>query len=496
MNARQVATATVLLLGAASPARGQAAPQPQGPPVRAAIEAVLRDLDDRFARGDVDGYLRAFVPDHPGAHAMLGVRLRRALGLGDTPRRTSELLGTPRTIGPRVVADVRSVLTFGGAHEPAGRRIVEQSVVAFRVDRGDGAAVTAVPTFSVDMPPPRAGAAAPRPVGDAFRCPACNYEIGGESGWICVPMPDERAQALEGATFYLVGTDLACDLSVRIADHDATALSTARALAEGMRELDPGTRPGLATAWQPPAHAALVAPEITGARLEATRGDGGVAILHLVQFGGLQHVLLARCSAATWSQRRADLQRLLASYRLLQTDCDFADTAARSLQHHTGGSLTGGRYRNDTHGLELTGPQGWRAEQRSGGAAFRVVWTSPYGSRLWLVGYPVPAGMPRWCTATADRWLEKLCNDAGLEPTAPDGQAAQATAWQPFAPLAAQTRTLRSVPRHIVDPSRPRERLLRAVVRDDLLVVLDAKAADAEDLPVLRAALDALTGTR
>ncbi|MCA8965551.1 MAG: hypothetical protein KDC48_11740, partial [Planctomycetes bacterium] len=226
-------------------------------------------------------------------------------------------------------------------------------------------------------------------------------------------------------------------------------------------------------------------------------------VLHLVQFGGLQHVLLARCSTATWATRRDDLRRLLSSYRLLTTDCDFADTAAKSLRHHTGGSLTDGSYRNDTRGVELAGPAGWRAEQRCGGAAFRVVWTSPAGSRLWLVGYPVPTGLRRWCTATADRWLDQLCTDAGLDVSAGE-HGKDDPVWTPFAPLsttgaapaAAQARLLRCTPRRIVDPTRPNERLLRAVVRDDLLVLIDAIPADAADLPALRAALEALRAAR
>ncbi len=503
---------------------GQTGAQTGVLPVRTAIETVLGELDGDFARGDVAAYLRRFAPDHPGAHAMHGVHLRRLLQLGDGPARRTRLLGTPRTIGPRVVADVEHTITFADERLPADFEVVERAVMAFQVTAGN-AAKGAVPTFAVDVPMPRrlgekVKGEMVKPVGNSFRCSACNYAIGGESGWLCVPMPDERAQALEGATFYLIGSDLACDISVRIADHEATALSTARALGEGLRELDPGTRPGLATTWLPPAHepqahepGGAAPSNIEGARLQARRSDGGVATLHVVQFGGLQHVLLARCSAATWLARRDDLQRLLASYHLLDTDCDFAGTAAKSLRHHTGGTLTGVRYRNDTSGIELLGPNGWRVEQRGGGAAFRVVWTSPAGSRLWLVGYPVPTGLSRWCTASADRWLDKLSADAGLDVRAASDSAdvdaagtdtADKLSWTPFAPLseagavpvAARSRMLRCVPRRVVDPTAPQERLLRAVVRNDLLVLIDAIPADAADLPALRAALDGLTAAR
>lgn len=494
---------TAGLLGVSLAAQATKQPaQPTAQPTRAAIEAVLADLDERFARGDVAGYLSRFVPDHQGAHAMLELHLRRQLALGTGPSCKSRLLDTPRTIGPRVVADVEHVITFRDERLRGDFELVEHAVLALRIDNTDpNVTPSAVPTFTATLPNAadhqqgRDGKGRKhQPTADSFGCPPCNYSIGGAAGWICVPIAGDRTQALEGASFYRLGSDLTCDISVRVTCAATTAMATVRTLADDVHQLDPAARAGLAVDWLPPAHVTPPVRGLSGAKVDVTLGDGDLLRLHVAQFGGLQHVLLARGGPAAFAQHAAALQALLDSYRLITTDCDFAETAATALRHHTGGVLEDERYRNVQFDIALQGPQGWRAEQRSGGAAFRVVWTSTLGSRLWLIGYAVPRGMPGWCTNTADRWLNRLCEDTGLQLPAP-----QAAAWQDFAafaPRTARTALLRCVPKSVGDPTRPQERWLRVVVCDDLLVVLDAHPGATEDLPALRAALERLERNR
>ena len=65
-------TTLVALLTAAAWSTSLSAQQ-----VAAPVRALLRELDERFVKGDVAGYLARFAPDNDGAVAMVGRRLQR-----------------------------------------------------------------------------------------------------------------------------------------------------------------------------------------------------------------------------------------------------------------------------------------------------------------------------------------------------------------------------------------------------------------------------------
>ena len=86
---------------------------------QAPIEALLRDLDERFERGDVPGYLGRFAPDNRGAVAMLRARLSN-----DVLARAERILllcvfcgfGSRRSDGAVVCKrDVRAALRAAGS---------------------------------------------------------------------------------------------------------------------------------------------------------------------------------------------------------------------------------------------------------------------------------------------------------------------------------------------------------------------------------------------
>lgn len=490
---QSLALAALVGLGAAAATRAQA------PVATAAIERLLAELDAAWARGDAGGYAARFEPDHPGAHAQLLHRLERAFATGCPQVRASGVVGAPRAFVDRTVVRVRSEIR---AADGRSRQVVGEENL-FVVRAGENG--TAVPTFVVEVP-----VDAPDLPGDRMRCAACNYEVGGVPGWLGVLQRADRAQAIEAASFYLVGTDLSCDVTVRIADcandppqPPPAAAVVAEQLAAALRRFEPGARAGLATAWLPtiagPARAAPAS--LTGARIavelpaDAVHRDGSRAVFHTVALGPLQHLLLVRGSVASFARHDRALQDLLASFRVLETDVDVAVAAARPLQHHTGGELrgeptTGVTYHNPRWELELPGPAGWRAAQRCGGSLFRVVWTGPDGGRLWLHGYAVPAGMQNWCSETADLWFAELCAERGLTVVGDDGKADGE--WTAAAACRAQSRfvTCSGGAGNPLHP--PRQRRLRLVVRDDLFVVVDAAPATAAEEPALRAALAAL----
>lgn len=462
----------------------------------AAIDTLLEQLDRDFAAGDVAAYLGRFDPDHPGAIAMLGEHLRRLCARSPARARRSQVAGAPQVIGPRVVVRVQHELRFGAAAAPAAAAqdapLVEHSYLAMRA--GDDG--RAVPTFAIEAP----GSRSAWP-GGKFRCSACNYEIGGVDGWLCVPLRGDRASALESVSFYLLGTDLACDVSVQVAAEPVPARDLVRQLASAFEQLEPSARPGLPEPWLPPSIATTPPPALDGARLavelpqDRPDAGGSAAVFHVVAFGGLQHVLLARGSHAAMRAHAPALERLFASYMLLERDCDVAAAAARPLRHHTGGVLEANRYHNERFAVELTGPADWSAAQRAGGDAFRVVWTSPEGSRLWLIGCAVPPGLGQWTRAAADRWLDHLCATKGVAidwtESAPRGEAD----WTELAD-GGERRALVLTAGPATEPTAPRRRWLRLLRHDDLLVVADGFGNTAGDEAALQAALATLQRKR
>lgn len=462
------------------------APLPTAPAPRERIDTVLRGLDEHFARGDVAGYAATFRPDHPGCHALMRLQLERLVAATPQRDRTSTILTEPCQIGPRTVVRVRHAITL---REPGTRtpraELRQDAVVAFAT-APDG---SVVPTFCVEMPVDSTRNPEPqRPL----RCPPCNYEVGGVAGWLCVPMHAEQANALEGASLFLIGTDLACDVSVEVEPEPQRATLVASDLGAALRSLEPTARLHPAEPWQPPAHRDQTGAPIDGARLEVELPDdfpqagGGRALFHVTTFGGLQHLLLVRGSAHALRQHEGAVQALLASYRVLQRDGQAAAAASEALGHHTGGVCVGSSYRNELYRVVLDGPTGWKLQQRTGGPVFRVVWTSPAGSRLWLTAHRVPTGAERWTTADADLWIEQLSSQQNLLARPAD----TGTEWTPLVDCGAHARSLQLVPK--AGPAEARPRVVRALRFDDLLLVADGFAVDDAEQAELTAALASL----
>jgi hypothetical protein len=457
--------------------------------VDAQMRAVLDRLDAAFARGDVAGYAAAFAPDHPGAHALLLRHLEHCFGGTDRRHRETTVVGAPRRVGDHTALRLRHDLALHGDASALLPRttFTEEWLLALRPDGAGGW----VPTLAVETMPSAAC------VGDElFRCPPCNYEVGGVEGWLCVPLRADRANALEAVSFYLLGTDVACDVSVQVDAACTDAAETARQLAATLLRLEPTAKAEPPVPWTPPAHRREPPAGLHGAVVALDlphdfAGDGGRALLHVAVFGGLQHLLLVRGSARELRERAPAVDALLASYRLLERRADSALAASRALAHHTGGDVDGATYRNARYGVVLAGEPGWRPALRTGGAAFRVVWTSARGSRLWLTGYAVPPGLQRWCRATATRWVESQCERGGLQLAL--AHAGDAAAWRDDAPCGGSSRTLLAVPRANAPAQSAPQRRLRIVVRDDLLLVLDGHAVDDADDAALQRMQHALT---
>lgn len=456
---------------------------------RPAIEALLTSLDEQFARGDHNQYIAAFTPDHAGAMAILGRHIQRLCAMtGERRIRSSKIVGDPQSYPDRTVVRVRHTIEWPQGEGAAGpNRLVEDSYLAVRIN-DDG---VAVPTFAIEMPTQIDCIA-----GGKFHCPPCNYEIGGVAGFLCVPLRREQALALEAASFYLIGTDVVCDVHVLIPTKPKKATSSALTLASAFAEMEEGAVVSLPSKWSPPMHRANLPADLDAARivvdLPGDRPDsGGVrTIFHVVQFGGLQHILLLRSTARSLLKHQDAVDSLLSSYMLLKTDCDEAQLAALPLRHHTGGFINGSQYVNDRYRIALTGPKSWRAEHRVGGAVFRVHWTSPNGSQMWLIGHRVPTGMKTWTTETANRWLSHQYARSNLKPAASQSPGTDA-GWQKNADKSWR-RSCLMLSTSKKTPDSPARRLQHVQVYEDLLLIVDGFGTTRADEDALRAAYQTL----
>lgn len=494
------AAATLLAL----PARAQ--PLPQQPPTPTAandtaplpngVPALLRELDACFARGDIAAYMAQFTPDHPGALAVLQQRLERWCAAVPQRQRRSTLVGDARTIGSRVVVRVRSEVELGRAGDGPHAVFADEWLLALDVASGEDGTGSARPTFAVEIPAEANWRGQAR-----LRCPACNYEIGGVAGWLMVPVRGDRAHALEAASFYLLGTDIACDVSVECAAEPVPAATLAAELGGTLQALaGPRTPAGVPTGankgvrqpaepWLPPALRSTPPRDLDGARIavdlpDEGGGGGTRSLLHVAVFGGLQHLLLVRGSKQALARHAAEVDALLASYHLLQVDGAMVRAGSEALAHHCGGQVDGSTYTNVLHDVALRGPDGWRVQQRTGGAAFRAVWTSPGGSTLWLSGHQVPPGMQHWSRETADAWLRHLCTQQRLTIVAGSEVAwcddtETGVAWRTFE---AETTGNAGGPRHCV----------RVLLRKDLLIVATGCGRTSADAEAIRVALPTL----
>jgi hypothetical protein len=163
---------------------------------------------------------------------------------------------------------------------------------------------------------------------------------------------------------------------------------------------------------------------------------------------------------------------------------------SEALSHHCGGQIDGSTYTNVLHDLVLQGPAGWRVQQRTGGAAFRALWTSPAGSTLWLTGHQVPPGMQHWSRATADAWLRHLCTQQRWT-VLPDSEVAwsddadSGMAWRTFDAEMPSDEPAKA------GTARPRQHV-RILLRKDLLVVANGCGRTPADDEAIQAALATL----
>ena len=115
------------------------------------------------------------------------------------------------------------------------------------------------------------------------------------------PIRKGKALSLESASFFLMGSDVICELHVQVQGAPTAAADAARKLADAFAEVEPTAVVGPVRAWTPERYRAAPLEGMDSAQVDVqlpsdTAGRGGRrATFHVVTFGGLQHVLMRHC---------------------------------------------------------------------------------------------------------------------------------------------------------------------------------------------------------
>jgi hypothetical protein len=456
------AAAAATWVSALAPSFAQTAPEP--------VTKLLAELDDAFTDGGADRYLSHFEPVHAELHSTLATWLRSALDRRGW-RRSSNIVQYV-TRGDCGIARVETRL------EPSRNGTPDDVVTATRllVVRDTGGAVR--PTLEVEADA-RALDQHASPT-EAFGCQACNYVIAAGKDWLFVPHLPARVGCLEAVSFYALHWDIALDVSVHVEPPDGpNAKDVLTALVDeiaGDCAWHGDCRP-----WVPPHYERNGVPAgLEGAACRVERGPGRRAELFVVAFGPMRYLLALHGAPQAMEDHRAEIDELLGSFALRDTDLGSVARSLRPVQKHTGGELRGGKYENAGLGVSFDGPPGWTAQLRCGPHLFHVIYRAPDGSgRIDLRGLGPPSGRRVWTTRCLDRTLDGSLLGQSFVNRADTGWRELETGCK-VREIEGDTASSSHALRCSLDAERA------------LLIVLDAAAERADLLPDLRRAFDRL----
>jgi hypothetical protein len=368
---------------------------------RRAANALLSKLDQRFNAADAEGYLQLLHSHQPLLLDRHSRRIRTQIS--HRTQRRSALVSRLVEIGDFHAGTVVSELTQPTV--PGANALRQQFVWVFRHNTAGALEAVEVSEYPAHEPVVEPSA---EPLLRAYHCKACNYGIGPADGWLCVPIGRSHTHGIEGATFILLGSDVALDLNVQFDSAGSDAATVCRRLARQLADHAANGQPGMVEPWPAldAAYPAGMPGSVSTARVVVDVGSERL-VLHCVVQGKLRHLLLLRGERESLRRHATAISALLASYRLIRTEADAGQLAAAALLHHTGATLDrNGHFECDRHDVELDGPAGWTGQLDCKGNAFQCVWRAVEGQgELRLTGIQAPSSLAAWTEKSADAWL-------------------------------------------------------------------------------------------
>ncbi|MEC7583619.1 MAG: hypothetical protein VYE77_04820 [Planctomycetota bacterium] len=460
-------------------------PQAQAQVDAERCKQLLRNLDELHNAGELEEYLARFVAEQTLLHDVharhLQARMAYAQSSNKALVRQSQLLSQPHSLGEHTILGVTYQTSWS---DGSGSPMSEHGFLVVREANGQ-----LVPVLAIETPPKIAatlGQANNPSLTGGLSCPPCNYQIGPAAGWLCVPVPHTRSHALDAATFLLLGTDIAIDLSVRIGPADETATVMVDRLLDKLLDHAPDGDKHMTQPWLPSSLKDRRPRGLTGAMAIADLPDDQRTVIYGTALGRLHHLLLLRGDREAQERHRATIDRLLGSFQLVGLDDPDTDHATRSLNHHSGGHLTkNGNFLSQQHQIRIDGPRGWHPTLRSAGCVFQVRWESPdHDGRLWFSGHRPPSTSNQWTRRLADRWVDRFVANIG--------QVVEDSDWSDPDAHGQRGRelVLGRDERPTAETGMPMftQRRLRLLLRQDLFLIADGYVAPDEDpAPVLLA---------
>ena len=323
-------------------------------------------------------------------------------------------------------------------------------------------------------------------IDNQFRCPACNYQVIGATGWLAVPHRRERTDCMEAISFYSLGADLSLDVSVFVDPKPLAALPALKTYLDALstERTDNSAADVQVQAWMPPAHRASPPPGLRGARAELRLRDHQPTRHHLVTLGSLRYLLVLRGDDEAMHSEGAT--EILDSFEILNPNLAPEQLASMPVTAHSGGGRFDGRiYINPTYLVTFEGPEGWEHSLQAAGCLFEVRFDCPLGQgTLWTRAHGPPVGLDRWYQNVADSWLSDYCAAQGMEVVDEGG-------WQD-SDSGFRLRTMTTTAPRGSEGATAVPRIIRLAMAEDLLLVLHGYGTDATGRALVMQSFDSL----
>ena len=457
-----------------SPIRAQEQ-DPEGPatPSLAELEALAEKLDQAFEARTTSEFLSHFDTIHLGHQATVRDRLDSVFTFGIECARDSEILEN-WTVGGHAVAHIRSVVRPTGFQDT---EMVEHYLLAARYPAGVNdrpAQITLLLQIADELLPAIRRPTAQTNFTSRFECPVCNYDVECGDNWLAAPVCQERYGGVETISFHSLQEDVKVFVSVHL---DEEPIDPKEYLAGLNRFAQAPT----ITSWEPRSFdEADAPPELSAARaLFALDGTNRRNEAYCVAYGHVSYVFEVEGSVDAIDKRMGEVEGLVSSFRLSNTDLGPDEVAAAIMAYRRAGKVTASNlYVNDGLEVSLQGPEDWAAELTTGGLVFDLKFRRPESRQFVSArGIAPPRGRGSWSPAMADSATSQILAAEGLEVLAQTDWIERGNA---------QIRDCR------LKNTDGRFIVLRLALRDDLLIVLEGRCDEAGAIDGMMSIFDSL----